>query len=392
MFDDVITPNCPRCSQPNFESNCTFHYCGDDTKQCPICGKDWPSNICPKCYKKGYQKGLILVPRADDCPTCGKRMIQKIKLPYRCQLSEGGWCDIIGWCDEFPDRLSVRSWKKGAHGAMLDDYNFADIDRPQYQTLHPIATKELLTALNIQAEDIPGYRPIEERVVTMTLQANPHVQKVKLPYPYSYETKNSDTGVAYIEGWSEDYPDRLLVKLPTGFTGDNGQYDTLSKGDTYKLLNKLGFSHENIPGYKPTKSEIKQKKKAKKSASSELVEYVSMKEWQEFQRWKDAHNELEEVADENVSNLKELLRAIMIACPDCDDDMDDIIQGIRKVPRMLQYIKTGIDVPMDVDDEDAAYYYESHNMHWSPAQRHEEQKRGKLIVEVHIEDISDGKL
>jgi hypothetical protein len=304
-----MTLQCPRCRQMGYEIDCHFHWCGDNTKQCGVCGKDWPSNRCPKCYKIGY--GPDMPPGrygiGVDCPTCG--------------------------------------------------------------------------------------RPFAERI----MENQREIQQVKLPYPFPYDQYTGtplDVGevsqLAYIEAWSER-PGRLLIRLPI----PNGTYKELLESETKKLLRTLVLQKENIPGWKKN---CPNKPKPEK-VEAEQVEHISMKEWEEFKRWKESKKELEELGDDNLTNLKELLRAVTISCPEFDEEMDDLIEGMRKAPRLVRYIKTGSFPSMEMDDDDLAYYDESHvlNGGWNPSYSHSHvthapMKRKPRVVEVHIEDISDGKL
>jgi len=441
---------CPRCRQMGYEVGMSFHWNGGE-KQCAVCGQDWPSNRCPKCYKVSdtHNKGMEF--SRPSCTRCGQSeeamsfsdraevTVQKVKLPY--PYTWGNRTAYIEDWSELPECLIVRVPKEGNE--------WGRIQLTQKETMN------LLSGLSLQPHNIPGYNqkvklphpftyngkvayiegwsnlgwPVggllvrtpksgsgsedsweyknlsreETDKLLLRIGLQPHnipytnhqgqalqVQKVKLPFSYT-----SDAGVAYIEGWST--PECLLIRVPRT-PGAAAQFKTLNSEETIELLRRLGLRTEDIPGYQVTAhhgsshawaSTAKPKKKAK--AKKESVEHVSREEWEAFQRWKESVQEVESIVDDNLLNFKELLKSFTNACPEFDEDFEDLLSGIRELPRIMRYIKTGNHPPADMDDEDIAYYDESHYLsgsHWGGRSH----GRQKTIVKVVIEDISDGKL
>lgn len=265
--------NCPKCYQNNYElKKNSFYFCGDDTKQCIVCGRDLPSNRCPSCNNIGYKKGICFsYTKGVDCPTCGK-----------------------------------------------------------------ILRKEM-----------------------------PNV--IRLPYSYN----DSFDNVRYIEGW--DSPNKLLVSF-------NGKNTVLSIEATSRLIKTLGLSPENIPGYKKPQNVQK--------------ETISLQEWEQYQRWKETRNELTELIDENLQRWKQFIDSITSLCPEFDEEIDEILFSLRKLPRIMRYIDIGEMPPMDLDDDDLVYYEEGSVMGglWGKEPSYQLDRKRKTIVEIQIDDISDGKL
>ena len=389
---------CPRCHQSGYKADAVFHYCGDKTKQCKLCGQDWPKNVCPQCLKPGYTKELIRVAlvrgiTGRHCTGCG-RINVKIKLPFRFQNKTKEDQYIIGWCENMPGCLEIQS------GQWTDSLTRKE-------------TLELLKHLKLCSVDIPGYRtPKPERVMDTPVP----IQKIKLPYPYNWcaagipempelpenwNTLSSDQKIewdyrlCHIEGWAES-PGCLIVR-------DGSQFWTLNKRDTKILLEKINFQPENIAGYKkgPTQKGFTKDTSVLAANGQDLgalsgrrCEEVTQLEWEQFCRWRDGKQELEEAADEIMSGFKGLVDSISREHPEFDEDFDDLLDNVRRLPRLVRFLRTGEYPALELSDDDLCYYDEDHllNPSWVGVNAHDRMAKKKMRVQVVIEDISDGKL
>jgi hypothetical protein len=126
----------------------------------------------------------------------------------------------------------------------------------------------------------------------------------------------------------------------------------------------------------------------------ERVEYVSFLEWEQFQRWKERNTEIEETSDEILSEFKSLINTVTSSYSEFDGDFDDLLENIRKLPRVIRYVRSGEEPSMDMDDDNLCYFDESQLMNpsWVGVKAHDRFAKRKLKVTVVIEDISDGKL
>jgi len=127
---------CPKCRQNGFVMDAHFHWCGDESKQCRLCGKDWPSNVCRKCYK-------VLVDGQSCCLENAVK-IQKVKLPYPYEYN-GELRRIEGWA-ETPGCLIIS----------LPTEEREDVEK--VETLTVKDTKILLGRLALCPANIPGYK------------------------------------------------------------------------------------------------------------------------------------------------------------------------------------------------------------------------------------------
>jgi hypothetical protein len=193
----------------------------------------------------------------------------------------------------------------------------------------------------------------------------------------------------YIEGWAET-EGCLIIR-------DGDQFATLTKEETLDLLKWVGMHPANIPGYKEP---IKKKKKRRpeeqqtNQTGEARIETISLLEWEQFQRWKEQNEELESTSDDVMSSFKDLIDTVTSAYPEFDGDFDDLLDNVRKMPRMLRYVRSGEFPPMELDDENLCYFDEAQLMNpsWVGVKAHDRFARKKMRVTVVIEDISDGKL
>ncbi len=278
------TPYCIRCQQLNFNAGKKFHWCGDATKQCELCGHDWPANRCPKCYK--VFNGL-------SCK-CSKEKVVK---------------------------------------------------------------------------------PEEE----------PVIQQITLPY--DFEDEHGQT--CKMMGWHA--PMRLIIAMP------DGNDMILSEKNSLAVLHSLSLSPENIPGWNKRNrpSLIRAARESMRERMKERnirIEYMTPEEWEAWERFKEQYDEMLEASDEILSNWKDHIRYIEEEYSHFEEEVSGLEDPIRRMPRILRYIKTGNMPSMNEDDDNLAYYdddvrlSERWEFYTTPT------KRGKQKVKVIIEDISDGKL
>lgn len=345
LHEAAIERVCPSCYQPGYIPNAVFHYCGDKEIQCKECGKDMP---------------------------------RKVELPYRFLWRSGGVPHFIVRWD---NRCLVI---QGGHA------KDATVILSRQETI------KLLRQLNLSALQIPGYKPVKQGGV---MEETPLViQKVKLPYPFpqvfpeeydlmTAQEKADLERMHYIEGWSEKDDGCLLIR-------DEDKFATLTREESRALLERIGMHPANIPGYKEPLKKKKKKPIIQLEEGTERVETISLLEWEQFQRWKEREKEIEETSDETLSEFKNLIDTVTSAYPEFDGDFDDLLENVRKLPRVIRYVRCGEEPPMDLDDDSLCYFDESQLMNpsWVGVKAHDRFARKKMKVTVVIEDISDGKL
>lgn len=339
----AIGSMCPSCYQPGYIPNSIFHYCGDKTIQCKECGKDMP---------------------------------RKVTLPLKFTWHEGGLPHFIV------------AWNGGCLVVQGGHAKNATTILSRQETIR------LLKILNLSSLQIPGYQPpkIEEPPMEEVV-----IQKVKLPYPFQQvlpEEYDLMTGqekadlerTLYIEGWSET-EGCLIIR-------DEDKFTTFTKEETRELLERIRMHPANIPGYKEPKKKKKKIHQLEENAGDARIESVSLLEWEQFQRWKERSKEVEETSDEILNEFKSLIDTVTTAYPEFDGDFDDLLENVRKLPRVIRYVRCGEEPPMDMDDDSLCYFDESQLMNpsWVGVKAHDRFARKKMKVTVVIEDISDGKL
>lgn len=359
MLYSAIGSMCPNCYQNGYVPNAVFHYCGDKSIQCKECGKDMP---------------------------------RKITLPYKFTWHEGGLPHfIVAWQAVLGGQSTT---------CLVTQGGFA---KDSTTVLSRQETLKLLKLLNLSSLQIPGYQPPPREEKPMEVV----IQKVKLPYPFqppfdsvflkSPEEYNLMTDKEkealeqkqfYIEGWSEKENGCLLVR-------DGDIFTTLTKEETADVLKWTGLHPANINGYKEPKKKKKKIRQLEENESAEVrIESVSLLEWEQFLRWRERSKEVEESSDEILSGTKALIESVTSSYSEFDDDFDDLLENVRKLPRVIRYVRCGEEPSMDMDDDNLCYFDESQllNPSWVGVKAHDRYAKKKMKVTVVIEDISDGKL
>jgi hypothetical protein len=313
---------------------------------------------------------------------------------YSYRGSDGVQYDIQGWGTalwvggEYPDCLVVKFpkgtkiknnhlfrrnknnklliWKNGAPWSTGSSSWY-------WALINEGASEQILRTLNLKRSDIPESLNL---VMPNSSSQKDKPEKVKLPFEYEIGGK----GDYAIQGWLGDGTQGELLCSQTNKNGQT-HYFPLNKNASAQLLIDLDLTPDQISA-----SSIQETK-------SDQTEYVSMLEWEEFQRWKQGKKELEAQADENLDQFKELLRILTQTYPDFNEEFDELLDGLRKAPRQIRCIRSGEYPPMEMDD-DELNWYEENTMRTKWGQNYTEsyKRKGKLVVKVVIEDISDGKL
>lgn len=121
---------CDRCQQLQMHRSKPIEKIDDPTKQCQLCGRDWPANRCSVCYKLTKSLGC-------KCKVDSVQAIQQISLPYEFRDEQGHTCVIMGW-----------------HAPMKLHVALADGNECIYSSKNSI---KMLHLCGLSPENIPGW-------------------------------------------------------------------------------------------------------------------------------------------------------------------------------------------------------------------------------------------